>query len=267
MSEVPAEDMELIKIEEENYAVETIDNTDKISSENLDVDDDEVPMLKEKRVDDKPAITKAVRVWHLEYYQAWFDMTTDLAFSRLRLALSPWKKEAFYSATGEKPDLYCPFWITATLAFLIAAISNNARYFESSDGSKENWGSDAIELMTTTSTLSGFCSAVPLILYLLLLNAANPKEFVEVLSIYGYSLTVYLPAVVLLRIPSNALRWIVIFFSAAISANFLIRNLWLTKQRRGLSPIKGNVKIPCLCVILFAPIFLSVVIKMHYFSF
>merc|ERR1712060_795318 len=220
-------DMELLKIEEEDYTDKTINSENILSNE--DLDDDEVPMLKVEHGDDKSAVTKVIRMWHLEYYQEWFDMTTDLAVSRLKHALSPWKKEAFYS-TKEKPDLYCPFWITATLTFLIAAISNNARYFESSHKTKENWRSDAIELMTTSSTLSGFCLFVPLILYLLLLNSTNPKEYVEVLSVYGYPLLVYLPAVVLLRIPSFALRLIVFLFSAGFSASFLLRNLWFTSQ-------------------------------------
>jgi len=265
MSEVATEDMELLKIEEEDYTDKTINSENKISDENLE--DDEVPMLKEKHVDEKSAVTKVVRMWHLEYYQEWFDMTTDLAVSRLKDALSPWKKEAFYSTTKEKPDLYCPFWITATLAFLIAAISNNARYFESSHETKENWRSDAIELMTTCSTLSSFCVFVPLILYLLLLNSINQKEYIEVLSVYGYSLLVYLPAAVLLRIPSYALRLIVLLFSAGFSASFLIRNLWLTSQTGWSSPMTGNVRIPCLVVILFSPILLSIVIKIYYFSF
>jgi len=265
MAEVATEDMELLKIEEEDYTDKIVNSENKISDDNLD--DDEVPILKEKHGDDKSEVTKVIRMWHLEYYQEWFDMTTDLAVSRLKHALSPWKKEAFYSTTKDKPDLYCPFWITATLTFLIAAISNNARYYESSIRTKENWRSDAIELMTTSSTLSGFCLFVPLILYLLLLNSTNPKQYVEVLSVYGYSLLVYLPAVVLLWIPSYALRLIVFLLSAGFSASFLIRNLWLTSQTGWSSPMTGNVKIPCLVVILFSPILLSFVIKIYYFSF
>jgi len=265
MAEVATEDMELLKIEEEDYTDKIVNSENKISDDNLD--DDEVPILKEKHGDDKSEVTKVIRMWHLQYYQEWFDMTTDLAVSRLKHALSPWKKEAFYSTTKDKPDLYCPFWITATLTFLIAAISNNARYFESSHGTKENWRSDAIELMTTASTLTGFCIFVPLIIYLLLLNSTNQKDYIEVLSVYGYSLLVYLPAVVLLWIPSYALRLIVFLFSAGFSASFLIRNLWFTSQTGWSSPMTGKVRIPCLVVIIFSPILLSFVIKIYYFSF
>jgi len=266
MSDVPTEDVELLTIEEENYAIKTSENKDKLSDENLN-DDDELPISKKTHEDDKPAISKVVRIWHMEYYKEWFDMTTDLAISRLKQALIPFKNEAFYSTNGEKPDLYCPFWITATLTILIAATSNSARYFESSKGSKKNWGSDAIELMTTSSILAGFSTVAPLILYLLLLNSTNPKAFVEVLSLYGYSLTVYLPVVVLLRIPSNAFRWIMLLFSAGLSTSFLIRNLWLTSLTGWSSPIKGHGRITCLLVIHAAPILLSFVIKIYYFSF
>merc|ERR1719397_1005379 len=251
-------DVELLNIDEENYTVAGADSLDKLSDDNLgDELGAEEPMLKKKPEEDKSTSTKVVRVWHLEWYQDWFDLTTELAVSRLKQALSPWKNNTFYSTTGEKPDLYCPFWIAATLTFLIAAMSNVARNF--AGGAKENWRSDAVELTTTSSILAGFCFIVPLILYALPQNTANPKQFVEILSIYGYSLTIYLPGAVMLGIPSHAFRWIVIFFSATFSASFLMRNLWLG-QGGWSSPRQGN-GIPSLVVIILAPVFLSFLIK------
>jgi len=65
------------------------------------------------------------RIWHLAYYQRWFDITTEVALTRLTHALCPWKNEAFnFHSIYNKPDLYCPFWVVATLAFLIATMSN-----------------------------------------------------------------------------------------------------------------------------------------------
>jgi len=256
---VPTEDVELLKIDEENYAITGTDTLERLSDDNIG---DDVPILNKPDVEEKPEVTKDARIWHLAYYQDWFDITTELAVFRLKQALSPWNNKVFYSTNGEKLDLYCPFWIAATLTFLIAAMSNIARYFDSSVGAVDNWRSNAVELTTTSSIIAGFYIIVPLVIYALLHNTASPRKFVEVLSIYGYSLTVYLPGAVILGIPSNAFRWVVLLLCAGFSASFLIRNLWLTSQEGWSSLTRGN-GIPCLLVIVLSPVLFSFLIKVY----
>merc|ERR1719245_1129507 len=68
------------------------------------------------------------KIWHLRYYQPWFDLDTFLALDRLKRAIMPWKQDPFFLNDQDLPDLYCPFWITVTLSFLVAAVSNMARF-------------------------------------------------------------------------------------------------------------------------------------------
>jgi len=271
MSGASAEDMELLNIEDEQYVITGTNEQDRLSDDNLDVDDD-TPMLQRKDEEKtKEAIRKKARVWHMAYYQVWFDLTTERAISRLQRSLSPWSNEKFYSLTNEEPDLYCqpdlycPFWITATLAFELVVISNVARYFESAGNAKDNWRSDVVELSRTSSILAGFCIIFPLILYVLLIQSGDPRKFVEVLSIYGYSLTAFLPGTLLLVIPSMVCRWIVFLLSTVFSIGFLVRNLWLTGVAGWSSPRSSN-GIPTLVVIMLAPILLVLVIKFYYFN-
>jgi len=156
----------------------------------------------------------------------------------------------------------------ATLTFLVAAVSSIARYFESAGTgvTKENWSSDVIQLSVAYSILGSFSFAVPIIIYGMLRHVGNPKEFVEILSLYGYSLTVYVPCVFLFAIPSSVWRWIILLLSSSVSIAFLVLNLWLKSESGWSSPRSGN-GIPCLGVIVSAQVILALVLKFYYFTF
>lgn len=82
--------------------------------------------------------TSNSRIWHLAYYQDWFDLSTTLALTRLTQALLPGKNDAFiFDRAHNRPDLYCPFWLIVTLAFLIASMSNVSKWVHSTSGRLE----------------------------------------------------------------------------------------------------------------------------------
>merc|ERR1719233_312666 len=258
--------MELLNMDDAEYVEADAGYNDSFER-NIDDPGDDVPML--GRHDNESKKEENHRIWHLAYFQPWFDLTTEIALTRLRSALSPWRNEAFYSVnTDDRPDLYCPLWILATLTFLVAAVSNVARYLDSQDAGKhiEDWSSDVVQLTVASSILGCFSLFVPITIYGILRHIGKPKDFVEILSIYGYSLTVYIPSTFLLAFPSPALRWMIFLVAAAVSIAFLVRNLWLTSQTGWSSPRSGN-GIPCLAVIITAHAVLALVIKFYYFSF
>ena len=49
--------------------------------------------------------------------------TTDVA-ARLKHALLPFASTSMFEVLGDNPDMYGPFWIAATLVFVIGAASN-----------------------------------------------------------------------------------------------------------------------------------------------
>ena len=68
----------------------------------------------------------------MEFFQAYFDVTTDEIKDRFISSLLPFNKR-FFALYKDKPDLYGPFWIYTTLVVILAITSNFQHYLESSD--------------------------------------------------------------------------------------------------------------------------------------
>ena len=78
--------------------------------------------------EEKPGKKKAVpppppSFWQVEYYQEYFDISTETAIRRTIRALWPFKQEPF-SRTETKPDLYVPIWTFITLIITMSTFGN-----------------------------------------------------------------------------------------------------------------------------------------------
>eukprot|EP01138_Halocafeteria_seosinensis_P011812 gb/GECG01012072.1/.p1 GENE.gb/GECG01012072.1/~~gb/GECG01012072.1/.p1 ORF type:complete len:226 (+),score=28.95 gb/GECG01012072.1/:1-678(+) len=60
----------------------------------------------------------------VEFYQPYFDVNTMDVVRRMSRVFYPPRTPNFSELTAEKPDLYGPIWIGATLVFLLGAMSN-----------------------------------------------------------------------------------------------------------------------------------------------
>jgi len=60
---------------------------------------------------------------HIDYYQQYFDVTTQDVLQRITFSLIPFG-DKLVQAINEKPDFYGPFWIYTTLIFLLAFAEN-----------------------------------------------------------------------------------------------------------------------------------------------
>ena len=56
----------------------------------------------------------------------YFNVDTEDVVSRLKAACVPFKSRPFLEVAGRNPDLYGPFWLAATLVFVIGVTSNMA---------------------------------------------------------------------------------------------------------------------------------------------
>lgn len=79
-------------------------------------------------------------IWSLEYYQRFFDVSTEAVVERIKGSM--WPKPGInylqhYIQT--KPDLYGPFWICVTLIFTIAVTGNIANYLQLAALHKYHW--------------------------------------------------------------------------------------------------------------------------------
>ena len=75
-----------------------------------------------------PPSSVSSSLFSLEPYKRYFDVDTADVLHRLRLACIPFGS-AFATTVHEKPDLYGPLWIAATLVFLSSTTGNLAAYF------------------------------------------------------------------------------------------------------------------------------------------
>ena len=90
---------------------------------------------------------------------------------------------------------YGPFWICTTLIFVAASIGTFVTYIAHKLKDQE-WNYD-INLVTWSAGLFyGYVTVVPLCLYVILKYFSVPSGFVQLLCLYGYSLFVFIPALV-----------------------------------------------------------------------
>ena len=64
----------------------------------------------------------------MEYYQQYFDVTTNQVIKRVLGGFMPFKP-MLKNELGENPDLYGPFWLYMTVIFTLAISENIQNYF------------------------------------------------------------------------------------------------------------------------------------------
>lgn len=126
------------------------------------------------------------------------NVTTAQVGARLSAALWPLQRVWFPQLLDKKPDFYGPFWIAATLVFLIGVGSNLASWLSFKPGDAVSlWHYDFTLVTFALVAVYSFTFALPLAVWLALsyLGITN-LPLVYLVCIYGYSLTVFLPTAV-----------------------------------------------------------------------
>lgn len=214
-------------------------------------EDDKTSLLQ----DEKPQ----PRFWTFDYYQSFFDVDTSQVLDRIKGSLLPHPGHNFVRHhLRNRPDLYGPFWICATLAFVLAVTGNltlvlaqrrdpSIHYSpQFHKGKQSGWAQllDArvqghavtchIASLVTIAGITIYCYAwlVPLALWGFLRWRQGTRErmglytFLETVCVYGYSLFVFIPTVVLWLIPVQWLQWLFGALALALSAAGLVFTLW-----------------------------------------
>jgi hypothetical protein len=162
----------------------------------------------------------------VEFYKQFFEVTTEEVILRFRNACFPLYSGSLFD--GGKHDLYGPIWIMISLNIAITIFGNIARYikFETSDESAK-YQSDINSLTKSVPMITFYFLLVPLFLSLLVkLGGSGKLSYFYVLSIYGYSFTIFIPATLLYIIPFTSFKWLVLFAAAGISLFFLAKELY-----------------------------------------
>nr|CAG4637316.1 EOG090X0CJ3 [Ceriodaphnia reticulata]SVE73166.1 EOG090X0CJ3 [Ceriodaphnia reticulata] len=176
------------------------------------------------------------------YYQRYFDVDTLQVKERLMWSFLPRpSRDTLTHYIRPSPDLYGPLWICVTLVFCIAVMGNIADYMHSG-GEGQHWRYDFRKVSISATTIFSYALLLPLILWLLLWwrrkeDDQAPLGFIEIVSLYGYSLAIYIPISVLWTIPLPFIQWTLVIVGAALSGSVLVLSLWppLSTSQRGMA--------------------------------
>ncbi|XP_078179103.1 integral membrane Yip1 family protein [Carex rostrata] len=157
-------------------------------------------------------------------YSPFFNVDTDVVVDRMISSVFP--KSNFFSKIDANPDLYGPVWISTTLVFMLAALGNTATYMiqKKSDPTKA-WNFDVGYFNWSASVIYGYSILVPLGFYFLLQYFGTQSSLVRFWCMWGYSLFIFIPSSLLLIIPVEFLRWIIILLAGSASSWFVSSNL------------------------------------------
>jgi hypothetical protein len=199
--------------------------------------------------------------FRLEGYQPYFDLDTSDFMQRLQASVTVWwQHDTFRTAflSEDKPDLYGPLWIVATLVFWLAATSNLAAwatYASSSAASApaahpavsdaddassaapayapaaaappgEAFEYDILRLVHASSLLWTFFWGYPTFnWFACTCLGMNQISWAMWICLYGYSSSIYLLAFPLCVLPFALARYVVLGAATFVSCLHVLRNL------------------------------------------
>ncbi|XP_069013964.1 protein YIPF1 [Embiotoca jacksoni] len=233
-----------------------------------DVDDDDEDRL---GTDDKAELLsgekKNISFWTFDYYQRFFDVETHHVKERIVGSMLPWPGKNFVHVyLRRNPDLYGPFWICTTLVFATAISGNISKFLVEFGNPKYKYTQEFQKVTVAAMTIFAYAWLVPLALWGLLLWRNNKTmnlvsySFMEIVCVYGYSLSIYIPAVVLWILPFEWLRWSSVLVALCLSGSVLVMTFW-----PAVRDDHPKVIITVMSAIVLLNVLLAVVCKTHFF--
>jgi hypothetical protein len=168
--------------------------------------------------------------FQLEYYQKYFNVSTNDVCARIVASVLPTKlsrDQTLLEKIRPNPDLYGPFWITCTLIFTIAISGNLNNFFHQfgvTNSAHTVWHTDLHKVTLTATVLMVYWLLMPTILYMTMTarQIKGDLEFVELVCVYGYSLSIYIPIAVLWIFRIQVLQWALVLVATGLSGTVLV---------------------------------------------
>lgn len=105
-------------------------------------------------------------IWTVEYFQKYFDVTSEDVLERIKGALVPTYGVNFLQRhIRAKPDVYGPFWICLTLVFSIAISGNVANYIQVAAHHNYHWKYNFHAVSSAATAIYMYAWLLPLILW------------------------------------------------------------------------------------------------------
>ncbi|XP_058269890.1 protein YIPF1 [Hemibagrus wyckioides] len=211
---------------------------------------------------------KSAAFWTLEFYQAFFNVDTPQVMDRIISSVLPWRGKNFVRLhIRNNPDLYGPFWICATLVFAIGVSGNLSSFLVHHGQPRYKYIPEFRKVTMAATAIYSYAWLVPLVLWGFLtwrsrkISGTLSYSFLEIVCVYGYSLAVYIPAVVLWGIPSEFLRWSSIVVALCLSGSLLVLTFWPVMRDD-----RPRVILTVLSVLVTLHVLLAIGCKVYFFS-
>ena len=219
----------------------------------------------------KPKLKKTSWVFSAAYYQQFFDVDADDVLRRAKHALlTPWHG-GFQALYDDTPDLYGPFWVCATLVFVIAMGGQYASYLSGNAERRARWNFDPHVVAASAAATYGYVFFVPIVAYFCLRCVANVRpggeqnlSLIGLVCTYGYACFSFVPAGVVSVVPSESARWFAFALAAATGATFLLVNAARPLSRDASEGVAFQTPF-CACVVGGHVLF-AVVVKLWFFT-
>ncbi|CAG0881914.1 unnamed protein product [Darwinula stevensoni] len=203
--------------------------------------------------------------WTWEYYQQFFDVDTEQVKQRTLWAMIPRPSVSYLEHyIRPNPDLYGPFWIGVTLVFSIAVMGNLSNYLATAATGNYVWRYDFHKVSYAATAVLTYIWLLPIGLYAFLryrMREGYQLTFLEIISVYGYSLAIYIPISILWMIQVNWLQWLLVILGSVMSGLVLVSSLWPAVK----DDPKRQVAIGVLSLVVLFHFLLAVGFMMYFF--
>ncbi|MBW0462400.1 hypothetical protein O181_002115 [Austropuccinia psidii MF-1] len=162
----------------------------------------------------------------LDAYSPYFDVETKTVLERCWRTMYP-KEDYVEVVLAGQPDLYGPFWLPTTLIFILFFASSLsgalAAYLNS-----QSYDYDFSKLSLAVGLVYVYALVLPACMWAAMRYWAGVegRTIPEIINLYGYGLTVFVPISILSIPPFPLLRGVLALAAFAMSLTFLIRNLY-----------------------------------------
>lgn len=173
----------------------------------------------------------------------------------------PFKRD-FLEKHGEKPDMYGPFWVAATLIFFSAAMGSVAAF---SQGQADPGRPGSKRVGLGAFVFFGYIFQMPCIVKLVsryLLGASELPRLDSLICLYGYAMAIYIPVSALCVVPSDGFRWAIVMFAAVWSATFLA-----VSYDKASTALVGGRRVIASVIVFGSHVLLAVAFKMYFFAY
>uniref|UniRef100_A0A7S0VBS6 Protein YIP n=1 Tax=Polytomella parva TaxID=51329 RepID=A0A7S0VBS6_9CHLO len=199
------------------------------SSENREASYDKPPVGVLSSIDQDPTASSQSYYLDIRWYRNYFNVDTDEVLWRLMASIVGAFGSDFQKRLRFHPDLYGPFWISTTLVLIMTIVSTASFAIKV----EKLWGPSTTSLLpfqptsliASTILFYGYIFGVSTILYLLMLYSKTPLLLVSVWCLYGYALTIFVPATIFFIFPVMFLRWTVLILATLLSGTIIRFNL------------------------------------------